>query len=78
MKVAISIPNKTFEALEKIAIERDLSRSALYTQALEKMLFELEQNALTERINQAIENGAIDQDTAWQAHAVQMLERVEW
>ena len=78
MKVAISIPNKTFEALEKIAIERDLSRSALYTQALEKMLLELEQNALTERINQAIKNGAIDQDTAWQVHAVQMLERVEW
>jgi predicted transcriptional regulator len=78
MKIAISIPNKTFEALEKIAAERDLTRSALYTQALEKMLFEIEQNTLTERINQAVANGATGPDTVWQAHATQMLERVEW
>ncbi len=78
MKVAISIPDITFNALEKIALERDVSRSALYTQALEKMLFELEQNTLTEHINLAIKVGAFERDTVWSAHANQMLGRIEW
>ncbi len=77
IKVAISIPNKTFIALEKIALERDISCSALYTQALEKMLFELEQNTLTEHINTAIEAGAFERDAVWSAQANQMLGRVE-
>ena len=38
MKTAVSLPNEVFEAAERFAKERGLTRSAVYTQALEVFL----------------------------------------
>ena len=78
MKVAISIPDKTFSALEKLAAERGISRSALYAQALERMLKEIEGQALTDSYNQLCQLEDTRLDPAWQGQSDQMLKKVEW
>jgi predicted DNA-binding protein len=78
MKVAISIPDKTFSALEKLAAERGISRSALYNQALERMLKEIEDQALADSYNQLCQLEDTKLDPAWQAQSNQMLKKVEW
>jgi predicted transcriptional regulator len=51
MKTAVSLPDEVFEAAERLAKERGLTRSALYVQALEAFLEANEIDALTEAIN---------------------------
>lgn len=51
MKTAISLPDEVFEAAERLAKERNLTRSALYAQALEAFLKANEIDPLTEAIN---------------------------
>jgi metal-responsive CopG/Arc/MetJ family transcriptional regulator len=51
MKTAVSLPNEVFQAAERLARERGLSRSALYAQALEAFLEANEIDPLTEAIN---------------------------
>jgi predicted DNA-binding protein len=78
MKVAISIPDQTFSALEKLAAERGVSRSALYNQALERMLKEIEDQALADSYNQLCQLEDTKLDPAWQAQSNRMLKKVEW
>jgi metal-responsive CopG/Arc/MetJ family transcriptional regulator len=77
MKVAISIPDKTFSALEKVAAERGISRSALYNQALEQMLKELEDQALTESYNRLADQLALEPDIL-RTQASRILTREDW
>jgi metal-responsive CopG/Arc/MetJ family transcriptional regulator len=51
MKTAVSLPDEVFEAAERLARERGLTRSALYAQALEAFLQANEIDPLTEAIN---------------------------
>jgi predicted DNA-binding protein len=51
MKTAVSLPNEVFEAAERLARERGLTRSALYTRALEVYLETNQIDPLTEAIN---------------------------
>jgi metal-responsive CopG/Arc/MetJ family transcriptional regulator len=51
MKTAVSLPDEVFEAAERLARERGLTRSALYVQALEAFLQANEIDPLTEAIN---------------------------
>ena len=51
MKTAVSLPDEVFEAAERLAKERGLTRSALYAQALEAFLESNEIDPLTEAIN---------------------------
>lgn len=51
MKTAVSLPDEVFQAAERLARERGLTRSALYTQALEVFLKNNEIDPLTEAIN---------------------------
>ena len=77
MKVAISIPDKTFSALEKLAAERGISRSALYHQALERMLKEIEDQALTESYNRLADQLPLEPDIL-RAQASRILTREDW
>jgi predicted DNA-binding protein len=77
MKVAISIPDQTFSALEKLAAERGISRSALYNQALERMLKEIEDQALTESYNRLADQLALEPDIL-RAQASRILTREDW
>ena len=78
MKVAVSIPEKIYLATEKLASERGVSRSALYAQALERMLKEIEDQALTDSYNRLCQLEDTRLDPAWQAQSNQMLKKVEW
>jgi metal-responsive CopG/Arc/MetJ family transcriptional regulator len=51
MKTAISIPDPVFKAAEQFARRLGLSRSALYSRAVEKYLKEHRQYGVTEKLN---------------------------
>jgi predicted transcriptional regulator len=51
VKTAVSLPNEVFEAAERFAKERGLTRSAVYAQALEMFLEINHIDPLTEAIN---------------------------
>lgn len=57
MKTAISIPDATFERVDKRAKALGVSRSEFYFRAVELYLDRLEEEDLTERINEALERG---------------------
>ena len=72
------MPENTFLAAEKIAAERGISRSALYVQALDRLIREIEDQALTDSYNQLCQLEDTRLDPAWQAQSDQMLKKVEW
>jgi hypothetical protein len=51
MKTAISIPDPVFKAAEQFARRLGLSRSALYTRAVERYLKEHRYYGVTEKLN---------------------------
>ena len=51
MKTAISVPDGIFRTAESFARERKLSRSALFTHAVEEFLAHHRQEGVTERLN---------------------------
>ena len=53
MKTAVSIPDRVFDAAERLAKNLGISRSELYAQALKAYLSTHERAHLTERMNQA-------------------------
>lgn len=77
MKVAISIPDKTFHALEELVVAQGISRSALYNQALEKMLKGIEDAARTEEMNRVFEHIALEPRILRQ-QARRILESEAW
>jgi metal-responsive CopG/Arc/MetJ family transcriptional regulator len=54
MKTAISVPNATFDRVEKRASELGLNRSEFFTRAAERYLKELDESDVTQRINAAL------------------------
>lgn len=78
MKVTISIPENTFEAAEKMAGDLGLTRSALYVQAIEKMLKEIENRAITEQLNKVYAKVDSSLDSVMRDQASHTLERTEW
>ncbi len=63
MKTAISLPDTTFERVQRAAQELGVSRSAFFARAAERWLDDLENDRTTEAINQAIAD--VPQDTAF-------------
>lgn len=51
MKVAISLPDPVFSAAEKLAHRLRVSRSQLYSQALQEYLGKRQDSLVTERLN---------------------------
>lgn len=62
MKTAISIPDDTFEQVERRAKELGLNRSQFFARAAQRYLAELEGESITAQINAAIDAGAVDTD----------------
>ncbi|MCP4604216.1 MAG: ChpI protein [Proteobacteria bacterium] len=52
MKTAISIPDPIFKAAERFARRLGMSRSALYSQAVERYLREHRHYGVTEKLNE--------------------------
>ncbi len=62
MKTAISVPDDTFERVEKQVAELGISRSEFFARAAKRYLDELEGESITAQINAAIAAGAVDKD----------------
>jgi metal-responsive CopG/Arc/MetJ family transcriptional regulator len=54
MKTAISIPQGVFETAEKYAAEKGMSRSKLYTKAIQAYLDNLKAEEITRQLNESI------------------------
>ena len=80
MKTAISIPDKTFEAADELAQELGISRSELYTRAVEDLIRRRKHDQITEAINRV--QAELEHDEAEHAFlqnaARRTFERNEW
>ena len=55
MKTAISVPDETFQRVERRAAQLGVSRSQFYATAAARYLEDLERTSLTAKINEALE-----------------------
>lgn len=55
MKTAISLPDEVFEMADSLAGKLKVSRSKLYSMALEKFIREYEKDDTTKKLNEYIE-----------------------
>ncbi|MGH2834994.1 MAG: hypothetical protein ACRDK4_13985 [Solirubrobacteraceae bacterium] len=69
MKTAISIPDETFERAECRARELGVSRSQLYSTAVEKWLDNHDSRHLTEQIDQVLASVPDDPDMGFLSRA---------
>ena len=60
MKTAISVPDQTFERVERAAAKLGVSRSEFFASAAERWLDSLDEAQTTDAIDRAIEGVAID------------------
>ena len=60
MKTAISLPDETFERVERATAKLGISRSEFFARAADKWLHELEGHEITAAINRALEG--VDQE----------------
>ena len=63
MKTAISLPDATFERIERAAKQLGVSRSEFFARAAERWLDDLDDEGATDAINRAI--ASAPQDTAF-------------
>jgi predicted transcriptional regulator len=73
MKTAISIPDETFEAAERLAQRQGRSRSELYATAVREYLKRNGHDDLTARIDAAIEGQETRPDAFFQALSARAL-----
>jgi metal-responsive CopG/Arc/MetJ family transcriptional regulator len=69
VKTAISIPDETFERAERRARELGVSRSQLYSTAVEKWLDSHDTKHLTEQIDQVLGSVPVDEDRGFLSRA---------
>jgi hypothetical protein len=60
MKTAISVPDETFQRVERAARRMGMSRSEFYARAAQGWLDALEDGGTTEAINRAVDNAPSD------------------
>ncbi len=78
MKTAISIPDPVFKAAEQFARRLGLSRSALYTQAVERYLREHRHYGVTEKLNEVYgeADSSLDSELADMQHTTLQSENI--
>jgi metal-responsive CopG/Arc/MetJ family transcriptional regulator len=60
MKIAISVPDDTFDQVERRAAALGMSRSEFFTRAARRYLEELDAHSLTTRIDAAVDLVGVD------------------
>ena len=78
MKTAISLPDPVFEAADALAMRLHVSRSELYTMALEKFLKERTETDVTQRINDFIDKHGQPVDPVFLRSTLADMRKVEW
>jgi metal-responsive CopG/Arc/MetJ family transcriptional regulator len=78
MKTAISIPESTFEQAEELARRLGVSRSRLFTIAVERFIESHVNADVTRRLNEVYSETSSDLDPLLTAMQMGSLEREDW
>lgn len=78
MKTAVSIPDETFNRVERLAKREGRSRSEVYSSALREYVARHAPDEVTEAMNRVCEEVAGDADTFATVAGTRVLERVDW
>lgn len=78
MKTAISIPDEVFKRAEKLARRLGISRSQLYSQAVEKYVNKHRPEAITNAMNRVLDEVGDARDAFVSSAAHRVLEGTEW
>jgi metal-responsive CopG/Arc/MetJ family transcriptional regulator len=76
VKVAVSIPDDVYADADRVAKQKGMNRSALYTRALRRLMAEEGGDELTRRIDATCEEAAHDDLTA--VARVDLLDTGAW
>ncbi len=78
MKTAIFLPDSVFEKAEALAKQLGLSRSELYTQALQAYLKKYNRNQILHKLNQVYSNESSELDPVIAKIQFMSLPREDW
>ncbi len=78
MKTAISLPDATFEEAEQLAKRLGMSRSELYTTALETFLNEHRSKAITAKLNEVYADEDSELEPFWRQVRDNSLRQDQW
>ncbi|NJL22997.1 MAG: hypothetical protein HC895_22710 [Leptolyngbyaceae cyanobacterium SM1_3_5] len=78
MKTAISLPDSVFEEAEALAQQLGLSRSELYTKALQAYLKKYDRNQILHRLNQVYAQESSQLDPAMATMQFMSLPHADW
>ncbi|MFB2837103.1 CopG family ribbon-helix-helix protein [Floridanema evergladense] len=78
MKTAISLPDSVFEEAEALAKQLGLSRSELYTKALQAYLQKYNRNQLLNKLNQVYSEESSELDPLLAKMQFMSLPREDW
>jgi metal-responsive CopG/Arc/MetJ family transcriptional regulator len=78
MKTAISVRDNLFERVEKYAKEEKMSRSQLFSVAVEEYLDNRERESLKEKINAVCDKVDTSLDPFWKNKQSKILSKDKW
>lgn len=78
MKTAISIPDSVYKAAEKLAAHLGMTRSALYTKAINKFLLEYRNDRILEKLNEIYEKESSNFDPVLEKMQTISIEEDKW
>ena len=78
MKAAVSIPDPVFKAADKLAHRMGVSRSRLYSIALERFVQEHDDEAITAKINEIYAHESSSLDPVLQSIQFRSIGKNDW
>lgn len=78
MKAAVSIPDPVFKAADELAQRMGVSRSRLYSVALERFVQDHEEEAITAKLNEVYADESSSLDPLLQSIQTRSIEKDKW
>jgi metal-responsive CopG/Arc/MetJ family transcriptional regulator len=78
MKVAISIPEHVFRAAERMSKRKRISRSQLYSRALEAYIKAESEEQVTEQLDRVYARASSELEPMLEAASLEVLRRERW
>jgi metal-responsive CopG/Arc/MetJ family transcriptional regulator len=78
MKAAVSIPDPVFKAADKLARRMGVTRSRLYSVALQRFVQDHDEEAITARLNEVYADESSALDPILQSIQTRSIKKGEW
>jgi len=78
MKAAVSIPDPVFKAADKLAKRMGVSRSRLYSVAVQRLVQDHDDEAITARLNEVYSTESSALDPVLQSIQTRSVKKGEW